>query len=520
MSGRIGNSVAFLGYNPEFAGRRVRDLRFEVYRLFDGADVGRIRFAIFALLALAACRGTQTSPTRLLPQDADLLAATRPASDIAGRLAPVFDRLPEGAGAADLLRSLTGVDVRQPERCRESGLDPSRGLALAWKAGTTFLVLPVLDNALAGRRLGLRLARLGFLEADEVADGVRRFRRGKAETAALRVTSGLALVCVSPGDGCAKLPDLLPPEGTWSPDGVSTELGLEGADIAGVVRNAVVGRLLDGAGLTGTARTMAAATLGNARFAVRFDRGVRARVALGVEGTPLSPEAPDPRLPEGTAFLASVAVPSAFTGDALGTGLVNACRIACPSRMVVSDDYLAATGAAWNGRAGVAILAGRPAGPSPLLPIEDLIARLGIVVAAGFGAQTPDVLPLLHAATGAPVPEEAVPGRGTLALPQVRGLKLSVASSPGVAVGVTGRDPASVADEVAAGARDGLAAALTSSKEPVVLSLVADPDLLMVAAGGIPIEFIRHTLGAIRRVAAEARFDGARLTLDAAVVLR
>ena len=70
-----------------------------------------------------------------LPADARAVIGIASSRVLAKRLAPTVARLPEAVGALDLVRSLVGIDLRDPDGCRQEGLDPDRGLDPEPEAG-------------------------------------------------------------------------------------------------------------------------------------------------------------------------------------------------------------------------------------------------------------------------------------------------------------------------------------------------------------------------------------------------
>ncbi len=72
----------------------------------------RVALMLVVLAFGTGCRGPGIDPARYLPSDADAIAVLRSTSALRDRAASLFDRLPEAVGAADLLRSATGLDLR------------------------------------------------------------------------------------------------------------------------------------------------------------------------------------------------------------------------------------------------------------------------------------------------------------------------------------------------------------------------------------------------------------------------
>ncbi|MBM4396380.1 MAG: hypothetical protein FJ087_11880 [Deltaproteobacteria bacterium] len=436
------------------------------------------------LLAVAACRRGGPDPVASLPSDADALLAVRPVSALSERVRPILDRLPEGEGAADLLRSFAGLDLRDPGRTLDSGLDPDRPAGAAWWRGALLVALPVSDAGLADRRLGLRLARLGFVDAGRDDAGVRRLEdRRTGRRAAVRVSGGVALVCAGPKDACDGLPG--PPAAPWTPAAVADELGMADADVVGFARNSLIGPAI--VGQAGPAR-MLGALLGDLRVAVRLDGGVVARAALGAAAAPAGPPDPPPPVPRDVAALVSLAIPAAFGGEALESPILAACGAPCRDtadvRAALKD---------WAGAAGLVVLADPGAPKAPLVPRE-IPGRLLLSGAARFRSGAGATAATAAAATF--------------------GVQAAAPDGGAVAVAATGRDAASRLG------RPDLAAHALSASEPTVLRLIADPARIAEASGGVAVEFLAHVISGIRQVHATAEFRDGRLLLDARVVVR
>ena len=392
--------------------------------------------------------------------------------------------MPEAEGIADLLRSITGLDIRAPDRTRDSGLDPRRRTGLAYWRGALLLALPVLDEDLAARRLGLRLARLGFIARGQ--GGLRHFedlRTGR--NASLEMRHGVALVCVSASDVCAG--PVPPGDRPWSPALVAEELGMPDADLVALVRNPLLVKL---AGIERGPARILAALLGDARVAVRLEGGALVRVGLGASGAEAGPPGDLPRVPEGVAMVLSVALPAAFPRQSLEGPILGMCGSACAQ----SPDFNAAL-QGWTGAFGLVVLA-RPDAPKAPLVLSEIPRRLNFLVSGRFTTGADGAARLL----GALLKEASV-----------------VAGSDTVfaAMGDKG-----LAQAVLAGQRPDLVAAAFSATGPTVARLILDPSRLAEAAGGIPVEFLRHVVEGIRQLHVTARFDEGRLLVDAGVVVR
>ena len=483
---------------------------------------------IVCLVAVAvACRRGGPDPSSALPADAGALVVVRSIASVAERLGPILDRMPEGEGAADLVRSLTGFDLRRPAKSLESGLDPDRPIAAAWWHDAVVIILPVSDDALALRRLGLRLARLGFGEADGAPDAapaaVRAFVDRDQRHATLRVGGGLAFVCVGAEKGCVDA-GALAPAGGWSPADVTAELALGDADVAGIVRNPQVASLIRAAFGKHVIPPMMLALLGDLRWAVRLDHGVRTRVALGATGTPLQAPADPVPAPPGTAFVLTAAVPPALAQAGLATSLLMLCGAPCQAATQGGPDPSAAL-ASWTGQAGVALLANPEAPRAPLLPDLRMLARLKLVAATRFG--NPGAASTALDVLAAAVPQLNLraerwpdPARPGVTARGGADLDASATAAGDLLVVASSAASAGLVRDAASGGLGGLATSLASLSAPGVLRAVVDPSLLVVALGGAGVEFVQHLLGALRLVSVDAAFQDARVSAEVVVVLR
>jgi len=476
------------------------------------------------LVLLNACRSTGFDPIDVLPPDSDAWIVMAPLKDSGKHLNSILSRLPDGAGVTDLIRSITGIDVTDVDKTRESGLDPNRGLAFAWYPGRSLLVLPVSDEALASRRLGLRLARLGFIEeSGGMPDGVRGFSmEGDSKTLlGLRVASGLAFIGLGGADIGEWLASMGPSGGVRAAfQALEQEAGLGPADVIAVVKNAslvshVMTLLHVYPSMSSTSMhnlTRFATLLGDLRSVVRFDRGIQARVTLGVGDEPLDPVGSPMTLPPGVAVAAAIDLPDyllRLARDGLGSS-------------GVLDNPLSA----WNGRLVLSLLTDSRIAQVPLVTDDRFFNRARI--AMGIGT-TPDVLSgdktMAAIADGVlrlgwrivPLPAGALPG---LTATSSRGHEVSLVSQSGFVLAVTGRDSWAFGREGLFAGRLDLLPGLKDPPGSKVLSLVADPGQALQSLGLSDLEFARHMIGALRSFDISVTWSGSRLVSDIRLVTR
>ena len=471
-----------------------------------------------------ACRSGGSDPIDVLPPDAEAWIVLAPLKESGHHLGSVLSHLPDGAGVADLIRSVTGIDVMDVQRTRDSGLDPNRGVAIALYAGRILLVLPVADEALASRRLGLRLARLGFIEGtDGMPEGVRGFsREGDSNTRlGLRLSFGLAFVGLG-GQGVGEWIASMGPSGGVRAafQTFEQEAGIGPADGIVVVKNA---RLV--AGLMSLLRahpttsltvsrnlTMWATLLGDLRSVVRFDGGIQARLTLGVGDGPLGPVQPVMGLPSGVAMAAVVDLPEA---------LISLARDGRSSPG--SGDGLLS---AWNGRMVLSLLTDSRILQDPIVMDDRFFNRARI--AAGFGLTT-------DAASGdkmmtaiadealrwgwrvVPWPAGTQPGLTAMSR---RGHEVSFVPQSGSVLAVTGRDSQAFGREGVFSGRWDLLPGLKESPGSRVFSLIADPGRTLQALGLGELEFARHVIGALQSFDIRVAWGGSRLVSDVRLVTR
>jgi hypothetical protein len=473
---------------------------------------GRIACLIPLLLLTFACGGRGPEPLSVVPADARAVVGIASARVLAKRLAPTMTRLPEAVGALDLVRSLVGIDLRDPDGCRQEGLDPDRGLAIALHGDALLVVLPVGDQGSAGRRLGLRLARLGLVETDPVGD-VRRFS-GESDDgmqAALRVERRLAVACFGPVNACddlALLP-LVGPGADLSP--ALDELSMSDADLVGRVSNRALLELADRLGLPGSSAGMVGTMLGDLRFAVSLSGGVTLRAAVGAVADPFtSTLSGEP--PEDAALRLSVHagdLPAPWIRQALS--LLFGARSEMPGRL-----------AGWDGRLLLTLHALKAERVTPLLSPRGLLG-MAVDALAGFRSEAAVAGVLVEAVrllSGAGADVDAVDGD------PARGISFT---GPGALAGFAGRTGAvgwwtsgqgAAGRALAWGGRPDAGRKALESVPRRLVRIEVDPGALIEASGVTAVDFVRHMASGVRSIQADLAMEGLRFVVDAAVRVR
>lgn len=470
---------------------------------------GRVALSLPIALLSLACGDRGPEPLSVVPADARAVIGVASSRVLAARLSPTAARLPEAVGALDLVRSLAGLDLRDPDGCREEGLDPDRGLAIALHGDGVLVFLPVTDRATAGRRLGLRLARLGLIERDPAGD-LRRFSIEPEEGlhAALRLERRLAVACFGPPRACENLA-LLPLTGP-GPDlsPVRDELSLPDADVVGRVSNRALPHLADRLGLPWTTAGVVGAMVGDLRFAVSLDGGVTLRAAVGSTGDPFASTLSGP-LPDDAALRLSVHagdLPAPWIRQALAQ--VFGARSELPGRL-----------AGWDGRLLLALPAIKAERVTPLLSPRGL-AGMAVDGVAGFRSEAAVSGVLMEAArllSGAGAGVDAVDGD------PARGISFL---GPGTLAGFAGRTGAvgwwasgqgAAGRALAWGGRPDAARRALESVPRRLVRLEVDPGALIEASGVTAVDLVRHMASGVRSIQADLAMDGLWFIVDAAI---
>ncbi len=476
-----------------------------------------------ACLAAVACSRTDPEPASVLPQDAGALVVFAPPERVRESLALLLERMPEAAGAVDLVRSVVGVCLDDDAGTRANGLDPSRGPAFALWEDAVLAILPLDNESLAIRRLRLRLARLGF--ARDAAGLGERESFGHVDRpglgAALWSSPGLAFVCVGDRGRCGA--DL---RGTgWDPRPVAEELAAGDFVAVGVVRNFLLARTAEALGVPvrEPGVGVAVALLQDVRWAVGLGDQVGVRVAAGATGPPAASGPLEGPLARGLAAVLHVALPPGAEGAV--------------ARQVFGSPPGAGYGPweRWTGELGIAVLEGG-GGPAPLpVGLKDALQRLRWVAVARFRSPGDAEQALQAVAVSRlPLPDGSMPAAtGTLpwtgpmgitAGVRVEGDLLLVGSEAGRPVIPRGpaSDPAHASRQPsAAGYSSPLLEFLVPARDPTtVLRMAADPGALLDAVGGGRLEFLGHMVRSVRSVAALLTFEGGRLVLTVEARLR
>jgi hypothetical protein len=485
---------------------------------------------VASLFVLAACAGPRLDPVRALPVDVDAIAVLRPAGDLADRTTALFQRLPEAVGAADLLRSVTGFDLRSAEATRQQGLDPQRSLAIAWWKGALVVAIPVDDRDIASRRLGLRMARLGFVEETTGETQIRRFHdlRDKGRGALLRVDKDVALACVGPTKSCAGLQTLAPAAaGGGAGDlavAAAVEAGLADGDLSVWVGNDLLMALAKRQfGLVppgGAAGILLRAAIGDLRLVASLDQGLQVRAVFGPNGDPLACPSAPATLQSGVLARADVDLGS--LPDGLMNGLLDACGPACRA------DGLGDTSAilkAWDGRATVALLVASDPAAGPVTGVRAFLRRAVAVAGAGLrpsnGASVGlSAAALLASRLGVSTLPWADSDLEGLAGVAQDGLEVAAATRGDILVGAAGRGAEAAGRNLALGRLAGLAGVPPVLASGKLVRVAVDPSGWVEALGGLGIEFVRHLASAVRIVGVEASLADGRLTVDAIIRLR
>ncbi len=152
-----------------------------------------------ACLAAVACSRTDPEPASVLPQDAGALVVFAPPERVRESLALLLERMPEAAGAVDLVRSVVGVCLDDDAGTRANGLDPSRGPAFALWEDAVLAILPLDNESLAIRRLRLRLAMFeGMSPAGNRPRKIHHFRQPQHPGV---FPVGCQMLCLQTGPG-------------------------------------------------------------------------------------------------------------------------------------------------------------------------------------------------------------------------------------------------------------------------------------------------------------------------------
>jgi hypothetical protein len=475
---------------------------------------GRLRTALslLPLLAALACVGRGPEPLALVPADAEAIVSIAPARALSERLKPTVERLPEAAGVLDLVRSLAGFDLAEPDRTRHEGLDPDRGAALAWRGDALLVLLPVDDRALAGRRLGLRLARLGLIEGEPAEGGVRRFARDPADglRVAMRVDRHVAVACFGQDDACDVLPAPAPSGAGDELRDVRDELALPQAEIAGRIRNPALLRL---GGLLGlpVPRGMAGAMLGDLRFVASLEGGLAVRAAIGSLGDPFaSTLAGGP--PGGEALRLAVdaaTLPAPWLAEAL-------------SRIRVGRLDLARLLARWDGR-GVATVPAAPADRVVPLLSPEALAGLSVDVVAGFrGAEgaAGALVDLAAALAASGVRVDAVDGDAARGVSFADRFGLAGFAGPAGAAVWWASGHGAAGRSIVLGTRPDDTRRRLEAASGRLVRVQVDPGVLIQASGVTAVDFVRHLATGVRAVEVDVALEGLRLVVDAAVRVR
>jgi hypothetical protein len=500
----------------------------------------RVALMLVVLAFGTGCRGPGIDPARYLPSDADAIAVLRSTSALRDRAASLFDRLPEAVGAADLLRSATGLDLRSDEGTLEQGLDPRRPSAIAAWHGAIIVALPVADGDVAGRRLGLRLARLGFVEDGPGAGPIRRFHdvRDAKREAVLRVERDVALACAGPSGACKGIEALVPAavdaDAGAAARAAAVEAGMPDADFAMVVRNAgLLAFVKQAFGIAppgGAAGMMIRATVGDLRMAASLDGGLRVRGLLGQAGDPLA--GPGDPTPLRSGVLARADVDLGSLPDGMVGALWDACGARCRPEGPGDPTALLR---AWDGRVTAALVASPEPVPGPVTGVRAFLRRAA--VAGAMGVRIPDGASIgLSAASSLastlgvaflPWVDQAAEGRRAddaglegVAGRASDGLEAAAAARGGVVSVAVGRGAEAIARDLATGRRAEIPGAPPVLSSGTLLRLSVDPNGWVDALGGLGVEFVKHLVSSVRIVGAEASLRDGRLAVDATIRLR
>lgn len=471
--------------------------------------------------AVVACAGATPDPASVLPADAGALVVFAPPARNRESVVSLVDRMPEAAGAVDLVRSVVGVCLDDDAGTRANGLDPSRGPAFALWDDAVLAVLPLDDEGPGLRRLRLRLARLGF--ARDGAGSGERESFGHVDRPGLRAavwsSPGLAFVCVGDRARCGA-----DPRGTgWDPRPVAEELAAGDFVAVGVVRNALLMRTAEALGVPvrEPGVGVAVALLQDARWAVGLGDRVRVRVAAGPTGPPAASGPLETPVPRGLAAVLHVALPPGV-GSAV-------------ARQVLGSPAGAGRGPweRWTGELGIGVLDqdGRHA-PLPV-GLADALQRLRWIVAARFRSHGDAEQALQGMAVSrlpdgsTPAETETVPWTGPAGITagvRVVGDLLVVGSEAGRPVvpheraidrafpPIPGRPPSvpPLIPDVIVPTRD----------STTIVRVAADPGALLDAVGGGRLEFLGHMVRSVRSVAGLLTFEAGRLVLTVEARLR
>jgi hypothetical protein len=508
--------------------------------------------SVLIFLSMAsACTVGGPEPSALIPPESDAWIAIRRTDRLSQKLRPVVEVVPEAAGAVDLLRSMTGINPVDPDQTAESGLDPARGSAAAWWHRGTLIILPVSDAPVAGRRIGLRMARFGFVESDPDSP-MRTFKSASGDRACVVVASGVAVVFVGKADVCPELTDLIQKGQARAKSAeysltapVTSELGLADADIVAYAGNEVFAqRLMKLAGLPvkGPGAYVVQGMVGDARAAIVIGKSIQVRVAAGSSGDPFEPVSERPPVRAGDAITVNV------TADQSVRPLFESALAMCGKRCRKLG--LETLNGMWDGRAMLTVPSSVAASANsagvfrPVRSIRDFFKRVNVSLIVGTGKPGPQALAILRQQF--PVSPDSSPspdlsGQSDVAVlsptPVPAGmpdpLVTPVTSEPvkvqaaGLEIVLGAREKVVIAAS-GPGAADAISKAV-SAASPLELSkagggkLVSvdvSPEGVLQVSGASNIDFLRHLVDPVRNVELDVYLGDGRLVADGRVNIR
>lgn len=269
--------------------------------------------ALFCLLCSLGCAGFGRDPAAVLPIDAlgyVVFSSPRESEEV---LSKFTQTIPEAAGAVELVRSLSGINFASKKETEGNGLDGGRRPALALWEDAFLVVLPVLNEGLALRRLRLRLVRFGFALVEKSESREVFEHATEKYHAHLWGSRGLAFVCIGLASRCQTIR-----EGSgWDYRQVFEELPDIEMFAVGLIRSQASMVLARQLGLSSAKAGFVASALQDIRWAVSLRKGLSFIALGGVKNGRLSIVDEVEAIPKGLVARVTAALPNMFVADLL-----------------------------------------------------------------------------------------------------------------------------------------------------------------------------------------------------------